>query len=189
MKREHATLLLQPISYQNIDFEEDIINQIQEFYGFNVIVAKSIQVPQSFVNYEKGFRYSASDILDYLGVIKTDDHSLVLGITATDIFVSKKDKYRNIKKPENKYRVWGIMGLAKRPGVAAVVSTKRLQNASKQKYKERLLKVILHEIGHNLGLKHCEDKKCLMTDAVEKVSTIDHALLGLCSNCSRQIGN
>lgn len=187
--RATTTLLIQPVAYENIVFEEEIVSTIQQFYGFRVAVAPNKIPPESFINYEKGFRYAAPALLKYLKKQKPDTVALVLGLTQKDIYTSKKDKNGQIKKPKSKYKVWGIMGLATRPGTSAIVSTKRLKTNDIVRYKDRLLKVILHEIGHNLGLKHCANKKCLMTDAVEKVSTIDNTSLSLCSVCTAQVGN
>lgn len=46
----------------------------------------------------------------------------------------------------------------------------------------RITKVVLHEIGHNLRLKHC-----FMTDAVEWIVTVDNAGIVLCQSCKPQI--
>jgi archaemetzincin len=52
--------------------------------------------------------------------------------------------------------------------------------------RERLIKVCLHEMGHNFGLPHCEsgDKKCLMRSANGTVKTIDEEEKYLCTVCS-----
>lgn len=45
----------------------------------------------------------------------------------------------------------------------------------KAKYIERIKKICIHELGHNLGLKHCEfHEKCVMRDAAETIKTIDY---------------
>ncbi|MBX9851002.1 MAG: hypothetical protein K2X86_04505 [Cytophagaceae bacterium] len=59
-----------------------------------------------------------------------------------------------------------------RPGPSCVVSAFRL-NSQHPRFVERLKKVCLHELGHNLDLPHCPDKGCFMTSAAEKIATID----------------
>jgi len=110
-----------------------------------------------------------------------------LGLTSKDISVTKRDDSGNIKKPEYKYQDWGIMGLAYCPGESCVVSTFRIKHKNKTVYFDRLKKVAVHEFGHNLGLPHCPNKKCVMTDAVESVKTIDNAKLKLCNDCAGKI--
>jgi archaemetzincin len=48
--------------------------------------------------------------------------------------------------------------------------------------------VAIHEIGHNLGLKHCSTPKCVMQDAVETIKTVDVAGVELCNSCKKEIG-
>ena len=53
---------------------------------------------------------------------------------------------------------------------------------------ERLKKVCMHEIGHNLGLPHCEQSTtCVMRDAAEKIATVDNVELKLCEHCKARI--
>ena len=79
------------------------------------------------------------------------------------------------------------MGLAYCPGKSCIVSTFRIQHKDKAVYFMRLKKVAVHEFDHNLGLKHCPDKRCVMTDAVESVATIDKAQLKLCMSCQSKL--
>ena len=54
---------------------------------------------------------------------------------------------------------------------------------------ERFKKICIHELGHNLGLHHCENyDKCVMRDAAETIKTIDHVDLMLCDKCKNKIG-
>lgn len=110
-----------------------------------------------------------------------------MGLTSKDISITKKDKWGKVKKPAYKYQDWGIMGLAYCPGNSCIVSTFRINNTNSKIHFSRFKKVAVHEFGHNLGLPHCPDKKCVMTDAVESVKTIDYAKLALCSDCNKKL--
>lgn len=119
--------------------------------------------------------------------IKPDTVSHILGLTKVDISVTKYGDDGEIKAPEHKYKDWGIFGLGFRPGASCVVSNYRLKHSNKQKYIDRLKKVTLHELGHNLGLPHCPDKHCFMRDAAETIKTIDAVELNLCNLCFNKI--
>jgi archaemetzincin len=118
---------------------------------------------------------------------KVDSLDFVLGLTSKDISVTKKDKWGKVKTPTYKYADWGIMGLAYCPGNSCIVSTFRIQHLNPKTHFTRFKKVAVHEFGHNLGLPHCPDKTCVMTDAVESVKTIDNAKLELCGKCKAQL--
>ena len=114
----------------------------------------------------------------------------MLGLIAKDISTTKRDRYGKVKKPESKYEDWGIFGLGYRPGSSAIVSTFRIRHNDRAKFQERFQKICIHEIGHNLGLKHCEfDDRCVMRDAAETIKTVDQVDLYLCGYCRTQIQN
>lgn len=79
------------------------------------------------------------------------------------------------------------MGFAYCPGNSCIVSTFRIQHSNPKIHFTRFKKVAVHEFGHNLGLPHCPDKACVMTDAVESVKTIDNAKLALCEKCKSKL--
>lgn len=99
---------------------------------------------------------------------------------------------KKIKQPEWKYQDWGIFGLGQMPGTACLVSTYRLKmkgGSKESKLLERLRKVACHEIGHNLGLPHCEhSEKCFMRDGAESIATVDAEAEALCTHCARIAG-
>ena len=94
------------------------------------------------------------------------------------------------KDTAKKSAEYGIIGLGNRPGTVCVVSTHRLKgNASEQKVIERLEKTALHEIGHNLGLSHCDKTpKCMMNDEKGTIQTTDRESVYLCPACRKTIG-
>jgi archaemetzincin len=86
-----------------------------------------------------------------------------------------------------------VFGLAQ--GRSCIVSTHRLDprvygEADMQKaaslFRDRLAKEAIHEVGHCLGLPHCEDKKCVMafSDSIEGVDSKGNAL---CGNCKKAL--
>jgi len=55
-----------------------------------------------------------------------------------------------------------VAGQAEVNGRAAVVSFARLGAADEERFLKRVLKESLHELGHTLGLGHCNDHDCVM---------------------------
>jgi archaemetzincin len=83
-----------------------------------------------------------------------------------------------------------VFGIAS--GDMGIVSTTRLDPrfygytgdpaAAKELFKERLIKEALHELGHTLGLPHCEDKKCVMVFS-NSIDDVDFKGAKFCEKC------
>lgn len=174
------------------NFSPSLIDTIErtifDVYGFEATVLTPRELPKSaFVNI-KSPRYRADSIIRILKEDIPDSIDHVLGLIDKDISTTKRDKFGNIKKPESKYTDWGIFGLGYRPGPSCIVSIYRLRHKDREKFMSRFKKVSIHELGHNLGLKHCDsDENCVMRDAAETIKTIDHVDLSLCTSCKEKI--
>ncbi len=167
---------------------DTIRSAIQNVYGIQVKILKDKSLPKSaFVNI-KSPRYRADSLIRILRREKPKSIDCVIGLVAEDISTTKRDRIGKVKNPETKYADWGVFGLGFRPGVSCVVSTFRIKSADKIKFIERFKKICIHEIGHNMGLRHCESSnKCVMRDAAETIKTIDNVDLMLCESCKSKL--
>lgn len=81
-----------------------------------------------------------------------------------------------------------VFGEAQLDGPCAVVSLHRLRQEfyglppDADLLDERLLKEAVHEIGHTLGLSHCDDYHCVMASS-HAVERIDLKGASLCAGC------
>jgi archaemetzincin len=81
-----------------------------------------------------------------------------------------------------------VFGEAQLNGSCAVVSTHRLRQEfyglppDPELLRERLIKESVHELGHTLGLTHCDDYLCVMA-ASHAVEAIDLKSSSLCADC------
>ena len=165
---------------------EIIKEALEKAYPIKVVLNDFVSLPQeSFVN-EKTPRYRADKLIFFLkNEFKSDEYKA--GYIAKDISTTKKNALGLTLKPASRYRDWGVFGLGYKPGKACIVSTFRMKGKGGKVLKERLAKVFVHEIGHNMGLPHCADTQCVMTDAAESIKTIDLVKGNLCNSCRSKL--
>jgi archaemetzincin len=154
-EKEVPLIGIQP--YGNFDKEllARLSEDIRDFYGMPVTVLESAELPEHAFIHVKSPRFRADSLLKHLRQIRPDTIDYILGLTVKDISTTKRDEKGNVKSPASKYEDFGIFGLGYCPGNASVVSTFRYKNVTGEKFYNRLLKICLHELGHNFGLKHC----------------------------------
>lgn len=78
-----------------------------------------------------------------------------------------------------------VFGLGRRAGRSAVVFTPRLRHrANPTLFRQRLLRVSIHELGHVYGLRHCEDQDCVMVYSATLLA-LDASPDHFCPRCAR----
>lgn len=165
---------------------QEVKKGIERYYGVQVKVLPSIALPVHAKNthilkkyhLQLPIRYRADSLIVYLRRTKPHKYDYIIGLTHQDISATKH------KKPKWLYTDWGIFGLGFRPGPSCIVSTYRLHRyANTSLMRTRLRKIAIHELGHNLNLKHCSHTDCVMQSARETMKTIDTEPESLCDSC------
>lgn len=164
---------IQPLGDVRPEIIDTVKKSVEGFYGYKCIIKPKVNLTKDILADSKT-RYEAGKILR-----KFNSSENMLIITEKDIATAK-----------GKYHEWGILGLGYRPGTTCVVSTFRMgKNITKFIFFDRLKKVSLHEIGHNLGLEHCTNSPyCMMNDAKGTIKEVDGEKIWLCEKCKKQIG-
>jgi archaemetzincin len=181
------TIAIQPIAPYDSAQLPMLRHDLTAFFRRPVTLLPPITLPASYTNNTKGERYAADSIIMHLTREMTDSITQIVGFTHQDIYTTKRDQAGSVLLPVEKYAVWGIFGLGYCPGKASVISDYRLSTTDSAIYRHRLRTVLLHEVGHNLGLPHCLNPYCIMNDANETISTIDKSSDDYCIACRRRI--
>lgn len=138
-------------------------------------------LPQT-VNTDKAFhaerqQYHSTDILSQLRSLVGPECWRVLGVTHSDLYIPI---------------LTFVFGEAQMGGSVAVVSDHRLHQefyglpGDEELLHQRLLKEAVHELGHTLELRHCEDYRCAMAGS-HSVEWIDLKDPELCAGCLGKI--
>ena len=120
-------------------------------------------------------QYNAELLLNEISKISFDNTEKKIGLIDEDIY-SEGYKY--------------IFGEAENPGINIIVSTRRLnpeyygQKYNQDVFFERVLKEILHELGHTYGLSHCPDRNCTMYFSNTLADT-DYKKASYCERCQK----
>jgi len=148
----------------------EVINKI-----FNIEAIISNLTIDIFDTYDhQRNQYNSSKILVKLKEKKAQEAIKILGITELDLFIPI---------------LTFVFGEAQLNGSASVISVFRLKNQfyglpeDNNLLTERICKEAVHELGHNFGLLHCDNYRCVMKSSTY-VEDIDIKPMSFCKSCS-----
>ena len=130
-------------------------------------------LPTDFAYHAERRQYHSTEILARMQAKVGPECWRVLGVTDSDLYIPI---------------LTFVFGEAQMGGSVALVSTHRLRQelyglpADEELFRERLLKESLHELGHTLDLRHCEDYRCAMAGS-HAVEYIDLKETAICQEC------
>lgn len=126
--------------------------------------------------YKPRKRWRAEKLLDFLDT-KAKGAWRVVGVTNAEISTTKGDIFD-----------WGIAGLGNLGGPTCVVSAQlyKKHSPSKAVMIRRFSDVAVHELGHTLGMPHCESEGCVMADAKgNAIKSADRSTGAYCEPCRK----
>ncbi|HKW76705.1 MAG TPA: archaemetzincin [Terriglobales bacterium] len=122
-------------------------------------------------------QFHSSEILQRIQALVRPGDWRLLAVADVDLYI-----------PILKY----VFGEAQLGGPSAVVSVYRLRqqfyglDGDEALFRDRLLKEAVHELGHTLNLRHCQDYTCAMASA-HAVEWIDLRGSTFCDSCRSQL--
>ena len=141
--------------------------------NFNFDLKGSIEIPQRAYNRLRD-QYNGSVLLELLpahAIIRKGQIPRTLGITPVNLYVEGLNF---------------IFGLSEINGLRCIVSTYMLLSTDDTLYLSRVLKEVVHELGHTFGLRHCRDAKCVMHFSNTLMDT-DIKSHEFCKDCMKKV--
>jgi archaemetzincin len=156
-----------------------------------VLILDPGNVPLSFYSANKNSPgndgYFADSLVQFLSRFTNDTIIKIVGITRRNIYTLRRYNVQLDKKRSVLYGPHTIFGLGYIGGNASVVSDYRLQSVDRGLFENRLKKVILHELGHNLGLSHCTVDSCLMSETNGDIVKLNKTGGNYCKKCRQKL--
>jgi archaemetzincin len=148
---------------------------LRSVYDCDVTVHDAQTLPEGAFDRNRN-QYRAEEFIELTSRIGTGEKNI--GITTEDLYYRRRNY---------------VFGLAYLNGNGSVISTYRLQTSSdggmtstsgNEVFANRVRKEVVHEIGHTLGLEHCDRERCVMSFS-PTVREVDKKEETLCGTCSR----
>lgn len=146
--------------------------EIHRTFGFQIEIKSLLQNVNFAYNLTRD-QYHSTAILEKLASTLPSQTIKVVAITNEDLFIPI---------------LTHVYGEAQLAGKACIVSTFRLQeglspaNIAKE-FENRIIKEVLHELGHTFNLRHCDDRACIM-HYCRSVKDVDRKSDQLCRYCN-----
>ena len=170
------TLLLLPVGKIEVSILRDLSVAIPGSLEVACEILPYVLDPTPSYHAERQ-QYHSSEILQRMQALVGPRDWRFLAIADVDLYI-----------PILKY----VFGEAQIAGSCAVVSIHRLRqefyglDPDGELLRQRLLKESIHELGHTLELRHCQDYRCVMASS-HAVEWIDLREAALCGSCRSQI--
>ncbi len=177
-------ILLQGLGEFEINLLDWLSGSLPRFLPFSIrfkVSDRCLPVSISYYN-SKRLQFNASQILqDLLSLFKKTCFFRILALTNHDIYVEGLNFIFGLaQKPHNMFEKTPLVALVSTSRLAA-----GLRESDSQIFKERLLKEVVHELGHTLSLDHCT-RDCVMRFS-NTISETDLKPAYFCSGCFNKI--
>jgi len=144
-------IVISPLGNFDSKLIEPIRQGISRIFHFPIEMAYLLE-DISFAFDPNRQQYHSTPILDRLARLAPEHAVKVIGIVDVDLFIPI---------------LTHVYGEAQLGGKASIVSTFRLNEGQlasniQEKFRQRLFKEAIHELGHTFNLRHCPDHACIM---------------------------
>ena len=175
-RRAAAPIAIQPLGEVPADQVAVLETILSRSFSASTVVLRPVVLPTGAWDPLRR-QFDADVLLDVLFQRLPERCLRVVGVTEGDLFI------------QGRTFVFGYAHLA--DGMA-LYSTHRLRETFYARRErppllaQRVLRAVVHELGHTFGVPHCDDESCVM-HAVSHVETLDALPARYCSDCRPRV--
>jgi archaemetzincin len=164
-------IIISPIENIAVCNYQSLGREIHRTFDFKTEI-KSLLQDVNFAYDLTRDQYHSTAILEKLASTSPPSATKIVAITHVDLFIPI---------------LTHVYGEAQLAGKACIVSTFRLQEGLsitniEKEFENRVVKEVLHELGHTFNLRHCDDKSCIM-HYCRSIKDVDRKTDQLCRYC------
>ena len=165
-----------PVKFSNTQLLKNLLNILSKIFSSPLNILELKLELENFFSKERGQYFSTGILAEAMNHTNSISGKIIL-LTEIDIFVPV---------------LTFIFGEAQLNGKHSIVSVCRLHEefysdqSNDNLLLERAAKEILHELGHNFGLRHCPDWNCVMHSS-PGIEEVDIKGRLYCRNCGVQV--
>ena len=164
-------IIISPIENNDVYNYQFLGQEIHRTFSFKTEI-KSLLQDVNFAYDLTRDQYHSTAILEKLASTSPPSATKIVAITHVDLFIPI---------------LTHVYGEAQLAGKACIVSTFRLQEGLsitniEKEFENRVIKEVLHELGHTFNLRHCDDKSCIM-HYCRSIKDVDRKTDQLCRYC------
>jgi archaemetzincin len=144
-------IIISPIDNIDVCDYQLLGQEIHRTFGFQTEINSILQNVNFAYDITRD-QYHSTAILEKLASTSPSRTLKIVAITHVDLFIPI---------------LTHVYGEAQLDGKACIVSTFRLKESLsianiEKEFENRVVKEVLHELGHTFNLRHCHDKACIM---------------------------
>lgn len=166
-----SEIILIPVEFEKLFLLDFLKTNVPDITGIPTTVENHNIKLEPFFDSNRG-QYDASKIIQSF---EKENSPLSIICTTADLFI-----------PIFTF----VFGLAKLHGNVGIVSSRRLENKfyglpnNEELLSQRLLKEVIHEFGHLMGLRHCPQFDCVMASSTS-ADDVDIKKPLYCNTCQK----